>query len=319
MKENILIIGGYGFIGINLISYLKENNKEIKITVVDKNADKQIFCDSRIEVFKCDAGECGDFLDLNSYDKIYYLAASVGVKKVVLEPKEVIDNNILELYNFLNSPNLNFNTPFLFTSTSEVYGNSSNTSEESNLIIESSNFRWSYACSKLMSEFIIRSRMKNSIITRLFNIIGPYQNHETGMVFPSFIYAASRNLPIKVFNGGKQTRSFCYVGDCVKIMDLLLNDKTSYNQIFNIGNDQNVITIDNLALMIKNRLCSLSEIKYTDFIKENHLDNSEEKNNYSDIRLRIPDIKKIKSKLDKNFKFTSLQEIIDLTYESRKF
>ena len=42
-------------------------------------------------------------------------------------------------------------------------------------------------------------------------------------------------------------------------------------------------------------------------------------NNYSDIRLRIPDIKKIKSIIDKNFEFTPLTDIIKFTYETGKF
>ena len=317
--KKILVIGGSGFIGLNLVSNLILSDKNVYITVVDKYINSELNNYERVDIFECSAGECGEFLNLKEYDEIYYLAASVGVRKVVFNPKEVLDNNILELYKFLNSPTLDIETPFLFTSSSEVYGNSHNTSENAPLVIDSSNLRWSYACSKLTSEFIVRSRMKNSIITRLFNIIGPYQNHETGMVFPSFIFSASKNLPLNIYNGGYQTRSFCYVSDCVNIMKILMNDPDNYNQIFNIGNDQNVITIKDLALLIKEKLSSSSEIKYTDFIEENNLTDKIEKNNYSDIRLRIPDIKKIKSVIDKNFEFTPLTDIIKFTYETGKF
>ena len=89
------------------------------------------------------------------------------------------------------------NTPMLITSTSEVYGTSNEdvwTEETKSLIGPPTKLRWSYAASKLIDEFLVLSEYNdknlNPIVVRLFNIIGPNQVSDFGMVVPKFIEAA---------------------------------------------------------------------------------------------------------------------------------
>src|SRR6201999_3084381 len=108
--------------------------------------------------------------------------------------------------------------PVLLTSTSEVYGKSDKDtfSEDDDLLIGPPRFsRWSYACSKLMDEFLAlahaRERGLPVVIARLFNTVGPRQTGRYGMALPRFIAAAQKNAPLQVFGDGSQTRCFCFV------------------------------------------------------------------------------------------------------------
>ena len=85
----------------------------------------------------------------------------------------------------------------------------------------------------------------NPIIVRLFNIIGPNQLSEFGMVVPKFIEAALRNEPIVIHGKGEQTRSFTWVDDVVNYF-CLLAEKELYGEIFNIGQTEE-ISIKNLV------------------------------------------------------------------------
>jgi len=111
----------------------------------------------------------------------------------------------------------------LFTSTSEVYGKSQKPAfgEEDDLLIGPPHVgRWSYACSKLMDEFLRWHTRANVrcplVIARLFNTVGPRQTGRYGMVLPRFIAAARSGQPLKVHDDGRQTRCFCYVLDTVE-------------------------------------------------------------------------------------------------------
>ena len=112
--------------------------------------------------------------------------------------------------------------------TTSFYGVSQDkvwTEETKSLIGPPTKLRWSYAASKLIDEFLALSEFNdnklNPIIVRLFNIIGPNQLSEFGMVVPKFIEAALKNEPIVIHGTGEQTRSFTWVGDVVNYFYLL--------------------------------------------------------------------------------------------------
>ena len=161
------------------------------------------------------------------------------------------------------------NLPLLITSTSEVYGVSEDkvwTEETKSLIGPPTKLRWSYAASKLIDEFLALSEFNdkklNPIIVRLFNIIGPNQLSEFGMVVPKFIEAALKNEPIVIHGTGEQTRSFTWVGDVVNYFYLLAKNEL-YGEIFNIGQTEE-ISIKDLATLIIEKCDSSSEIIFKD-------------------------------------------------------
>ena len=159
------------------------------------------------------------------------------------------------------------NTPMLITSTSEVYGTSNEdvwTEETKSLIGPPTKLRWSYAASKLIDEFLVLSEYNdknlNPIVVRLFNIIGPNQVSDFGMVVPKFIEAALNNKDLIIHGKGNQTRSFTWVDDVIEYFYLLSNKKL-YGEIYNIGQTEE-ISIKELAELIIKLSNSNSKIVY---------------------------------------------------------
>ena len=270
--KRVVITGGAGFIGSNLIKKLTENETE-KILIIDDLSTGKIenindfLEDKKISLIDKRVEDCND-LDhlLDGYDFCFHLAAGVGVQYIMKNVSKALLTNIEGTHKIIESCKIN-NVPLLLTSTSEVYGVSNDpiwTEESKSLIGPPTKLRWSYAASKLIDEFLALSEHNdgnlNPIIVRLFNIIGPNQLSEFGMVVPKFIEAALRNETIIIHGKGNQTRSFTWVDDVVNYF-CLLAEKELYGEIFNIGQTEE-ISIKNLADLIIQETNSNSEIIY---------------------------------------------------------
>ena len=275
--NKVLITGGAGFIGSNLIGKLLSKGTESIYIIDDLSTGKleniETYMDSKkITLINKRVEDCNE-LDslLNGIDFCFHLAAGVGVKYIMDNVSKALLTNIEGTHKIIESCKKN-NVPILITSTSEVYGVSNDpvwTEETKSLIGPPTKLRWSYAASKLIDEFLALSEYNDGnlkpIIVRLFNIIGTNQLSEFGMVVPKFIEAALRNEPIVIHGKGEQTRSFTWVEDVVNYF-CLLAEKELYGEIFNIGQTEE-ISIKNLADMIIKSTNSQSEIIYTPPIK----------------------------------------------------
>tara|TARA_B100000963_G_scaffold359139_1_gene385573 strand:+ start:246 stop:1226 length:981 start_codon:yes stop_codon:yes gene_type:complete len=299
MKNNlkkVVITGGAGFIGSNLIKKLIEKDIE-KILVIDDlstgNLDNitEFKKNNLIEFVESRVEDCENLNSLiKGYDFCFHLAAGVGVQYIMENVSKALLTNIEGTHKIIESCKDN-GIPLLLTSTSEVYGVSDDpiwTEESKSLIGPPTKLRWSYAASKLIDEFLALSEFNdgklNPIIVRLFNIIGNNQLSEFGMVVPKFIEAALENKPLIIHGDGTQTRSFTWVGDVVNYF-YLLAEKQIYGEIFNIGQTEE-ISIKNLAEMIVKETDSKSEI-----IFKTHKEVYGEK--FEDPMRRTPSIKKI--------------------------
>ena len=267
--KNVVITGGAGFIGSNLAKKFLSEGTE-KILIIDDlstgNKDNLIglnnieFIESRIE----------DIENLDNlfkeYDFCFHLAAGVGVQYIMENVSKALLTNIEGTHIIIEACKAN-NIPMLITSTSEVYGTSSDkvwTEESKSLIGPPTKLRWSYAASKLIDEFLVLSEFNdnnlNPIVVRLFNIIGPNQVSDFGMVVPKFIEAAIHDRDIIIHGNGSQTRSFTWVNDVIEYLYLLSN-KRLYGEIFNIGQTEE-ISIKKLAELIIKLSNSNSKIVY---------------------------------------------------------
>jgi UDP-glucose 4-epimerase len=278
---NYLILGGAGFIGQNLAKRIIKTGNDV--TIIDS-----LFTSHKPN-FECEF-ILGDItkIDIEKYVKkssiVYFLAGSVGVDMIVNQPQQCLTNNV-NLITTLFPLFKKYKPKVIFSSTSEVYGDGPFI-ESSNLTIGSpDNLRWSYAASKLLTEFYITSGNFPYIIARFFNIVGPGQLPHFGMVLPRFIKAAKNNEDLIVYGDGSQIRSFCHVEDAINI---LLQIENFEEQIFNVGND-NPITIKELAEKVIQISGSKSQIKFVDPKKIFT-------ENYGDINKRIPDLTKLKEK-----------------------
>ncbi|HEX3799137.1 MAG TPA: NAD-dependent epimerase/dehydratase family protein [Verrucomicrobiae bacterium] len=312
--KHVIVTGGAGFIGSHLVERLLADGKAV--VVIDDCSTgqlenlRQVMEHPRLRVIRSKVSECGELPELlKSAESIFHLAAAVGVELVVNSPIHVLQTNLHETEVLLAAAAIE-KVPVLFTSTSEVYGKSQKPAftEEDDLLIGPPHFgRWSYACSKLMDEFLALAYMRELslpvVIVRLFNTVGPRQTGRHGMVLPRFIAAAKSGEPLKVYDDGRQTRCFCYVLDTVEALVRLQNCPAARGQVFNVGGTEE-ISIADLAREVVDVLGSKSPIEFVSYQKAYAP-------GFEDMRRRKPVVEKLFQAT--GFRpATRLQEIIAL-------
>jgi len=178
-----------------------------------------------------------------------------------------------------------------------VYGKSDRECfrEDDDLLIGPPTFgRWSYACSKLLDEFLAlaywREKKLPVFIVRLFNTVGPRQTGRYGMVLPRLVQAALRDEPITIHGDGKQTRCFCHVSDVVRALLELPRQERAFGQVYNVGSTEEV-TIGALADQVRAAAGSKSEIALVPYAEAYE-------EGFEDMQRRIPDLTKIRELLD---------------------
>lgn len=297
---NVLITGGAGFIGSNLAAY--HLAKGDHVYVIDDMSTgflvniASLFANPNFLFQEADILMWDGLREsIRWANRIYHLAAIVGVKKVIEDPRAVMATNVAGTERVFRAvAAVNPSAQVIMASSSEVYGFNSKAkfSETDDVVFRSGGrLRWCYAVTKLSDEYLAYSFMKKSgikvVIVRLFNTIGQHQVGRYGMVVPSFIDQAVKNLPITVYGGGEQTRSFCDVRDTIVALDLLGSEPSANGEIINVGNDRE-ISIQNLAEMVIARSNSESFIKSISYEDAYGVE-------FEDITHRRPDISKLKT------------------------
>lgn len=228
-------------------------------------------------------------------DVIYHLAAAVGVKLIVESPVRTIETNI-KLTELVLEMAHKKKRPVFIASTSECYGKSEQIpfSEDGDpLLGPTSKGRWSYACSKLIDEFLAiayyRERGLPTVVGRLFNTVGPRQTGQYGMVVPTFVKQALAGQPLTVFGDGAQSRCFTHVSDAVRALIDLMACPQALGQVFNIGNTEE-ISILGLAQKVIERAGSKSQIVFVPYEKAYEP-------GFEDMPRRVPDLRKIERQI----------------------
>ena len=314
-RSHILVTGGSGFIGSHLVERLLREGQSVVVVddlstgdlrnlhAVEKHPD--------LRIIRSKVSDCRELTELAAQaSAIYHLAAAVGVELVVKSPTHVLETNLHETEVLLEAA-APHRVPLLITSTSEVYGKSQKPAfdEEDDLLIGPPHqSRWSYACSKLMDEFLALAYAKEQglpvVITRLFNTVGPRQTGQYGMVLPRFIDAAKAGMPLRVYGDGRQSRCFCYVLDTVEALVRLQNTHAARGEVFNIGGTEEISMLD-LAKMVIETLGSKSSIELVPYAQAYAP-------GFDDMRRRRPVVEKLERTV--GYKpATPLQEIIRLT------
>jgi UDP-glucose 4-epimerase len=244
-SDHILITGGSGFVGTHLIKYLKKRGYK-NLTVVDVVPPKV----GGVNFVK------SNFYNLKAISKIlkktdcvFHLAAMVGVDRCRLDPKKVHKINNIEAKKFIDLCVKNGVKRFIFSSSSEVYGNSKNVPYKEGATLHPIS---EYAKSKVAVEkYLKRVQQKSNMtigIVRFFNVYGPGQRKD--FVMSIFVDRTLRNKPLTILGDGKQTRCFTFVGDAIKGLFKLLKYKSKY-EIFNIGSTYETSINDLTKIILK--------------------------------------------------------------------
>jgi UDP-glucose 4-epimerase len=293
---NVLITGGAGFIGSHLAERLLTRGDEV--CVIDNLSTGAA---KNIGHLSGRRGFCA-FVDtitnhrlmgelVAEVDVIYHLAAAVGVRLIVESPTQAMDTNILGTEVVLELA-AKQKKRVLITSTSEVYGKRIAVPfrEDDDLVLgPPEKGRWSYACSKLIDEFLAVAFWKEkglpTVIARLFNVVGPRQSGRYGMVIPSLVKQALRGEDMTVYGDGSQSRCFTHVNDAVGALIALADNPEANGEVYNVGSTEE-ISIWQLAHKIREMTGSESKIVRIPYEKAY-------KDGFEDMMRRVPDLSKI--------------------------
>jgi nucleoside-diphosphate-sugar epimerase len=257
MKE-ILVLGGAGFIGRNMVEKLLIRG-DCNVTAADinegsnwKELHKNNNYSKRFNVIQDDFTKLSAFDNFSkSYDEVYMLAAVVGVNRTLQFPDEVIRVNTLLTMNTINWISRNPIKKLLFSSSSENYAGTSDlfnieipTSENVPMCIgDVKHPRWTYAMTKMHGESaFIHSASKHNydcVVIRYQNIIGPEMGF--GHAIPHIVqrFCDGESSPFKIY-GHDQTRSFCYIDDAVVGTIDAMESENSSGEIYHIGKQEEI-------------------------------------------------------------------------------
>ncbi len=311
MSKNF-ITGGAGFIGGHLCDYLLKRGDEVVVLDNLSTGDyRNIAPFENHPRFRAIIDEVRNegLMEglIRDSDRIYHLAASVGVRLVIEKPTECLINNIIGTEVVLKYA-CRYRKPVLITSTSEVYGKSNNptfSEDDDRVMGPTSKSRWGYAASKAIDEFLALAYFQEKalpvVIVRLFNTVGPRQTGRYGMVIPNFVRQALSGEPLTVYGDGEQTRCFAHVGDVVPALVGLLEHPGARGKVFNVGSQEEV-SIKSLAERIIQLTGSKSTIRlipYEQAFAEG----------FEDMLRRVPDLTRTQALVGYEPKF-SLDDIL---------
>jgi UDP-glucose 4-epimerase len=287
---HILITGGAGFIGSHLTEYLTDSGHAV--TILD-DLSTGAWENLAPQALRRVTQAQGSVLDAplvsalaQRADAIIHLASVVGVRRVLERPLESMDVIVHGTRHVLDAA-CSRGCPVLLTSSSEVYGNGTQRpSHESSACALGAAPRWIYAAAKLIDDMVLqamaRERGLRGVSARLFNVVGPRQRGDYGMVLPRFVRAALRGQPITVYGDGLQTRTFAHVADIVPALYALLTCPQALDgRTVNLGSAA-PISIRHLAERVRARV--------DDTIEITHVDPSDAMPpGFEEIRDRVPD------------------------------
>lgn len=258
----VLVSGGAGFIGSHVVERLLARGDEVLViddfsTGRSKNLSEAAGHPS-LEVVRgsvCDEAQVSALVE--RADAVIHLAAAVGVRLAMEQTVHTIENNVTGTRHVLLAA-ARQRKRTLLASSSEVYGRSTRAPFREDAPLElgpTSSPRWSYACSKALDEWLalalFRERGLPVTALRFFNVVGPRQSAEYGMVLPRFVERALEGAPLPVHGDGEQTRSFTDVRDAVSAVLRLLDQPRAAGRVVNVGAANEVSILDLAKLVLE--------------------------------------------------------------------
>jgi nucleoside-diphosphate-sugar epimerase len=290
--RSILLTGGAGFLGSHLCERLIDANR---ITVYDNGARDALRYTALREHPNL-TYVAADILDPEALARaaqgaeiFVHLAAIAGVSNYYERPVDTMQTNILGTSTLLQVARQVQPERIIHFSSSEVYGPEASGARESDETTQGDVkvSRWTYSVSKLAGEHLgfayHRQYGLPVVAVRPFNIYGPRQVGEGAIQI--FTPLALRGEPITIYNGGSQTRAWCYVDDFVDGIVACLSHPDAVGEVFNLGNPIETVTVLALAQRIIEICGSKSELVFQAWEPA------------GDVRFRVPNIEKAESVL----------------------
>lgn len=228
--ETVLITGGCGFIGTNLVKYLADRGYQIRIldnlsTGKEENLRQLQSQDSRLFTGELTIGDIrnrGEVSEtVKGVDAVVYLAAHTSVAESLENPEEDWDVNVNGTLNLLEACRQNGVVEFIFASSNAAVGEQTPPIDEMKVPQPLS----PYGASKLASEALCSAYYYSfglkTVSLRFANCYGPYSDHKASVV-SRFIKWAKEEKPLMIYGDGNQTRDFVHVEDVCQAIYFVL-------------------------------------------------------------------------------------------------
>ena len=248
----VLVTGGAGFIGSNLVNKLVELDYQVE--VIDNNLRDLTKINKKANYHKYDLSDVNNLNQvvriLNSVDTVFHLAARARVQPSIDDPVGYEMNNTLSTVNILKSCVDSNVRRFVYSSSSSVYGDNDNMPLKENF---KPNPLSPYGAQKYYGEILCNTFAEvydiETVSLRYFNVYGEGQNigGAYSLVIGIFFNQLLKGKPLTIRGDGNQKRDFTYVGDVVNAN--ILASKSSMvgrGEVLNIGNGDNR-TINQIA------------------------------------------------------------------------
>ena len=259
MNKNIVVTGGLGFIGSNLIDLLI--SKKYSVINLDKVSYSSNFYNlkehknnTKYKFIKCDLNSKKILNILLKYKPIciFNLAAETHVDRSIDGPKNFINSNVLGTFNLLEAFktfSTKYNSKLIHISTDEVYGDILKGRSDEKYSYKPSS---PYAASKAASDHLVYSYMRTykipAIISNCSNNYGPKQHPEK--LIPKLIYNIINNKELPIYGKGKNSREWLHVKDhCMALFKVF--EKGKIGEFYNIGSNKNLNNIQITKALIK--------------------------------------------------------------------
>ena len=250
MQKTVIVTGGLGFIGSNLIELLlKKKFKVINLDKVSYSSNfyniKEFKNQKNYKFIKCDINNSTKVNNILSKFKplgIFNLAAETHVDRSIDNPKKFVESNIVGVFNLLECfkkfSKKNKKSKLIHISTDEVYGDILKGRSKENDTYKPSS---PYAATKASSDHLVYSYIRtykiNAIVTNCSNNYGPRQHPEK--LIPKIIYNSINNKNIPLYGKGKNSREWIYVTDhCNALIKVFKSGKIG--EFYNIGSHINL-------------------------------------------------------------------------------
>lgn len=255
--KHILVTGGAGFIGSNVVKHANEQG--LRITVIDslRPSSKEMdeYIQSGIHYIQCDIRDLDQLNSIKGeFDSLIHLAAQVSVPKSFTHQKETEEINGKGTENVLALAEKLGIKRFILASSSAVYGDYEQMPLEESKI---GTIQSPYAKTKLDNEILIEklfAKGNEFLALRFFNVYGQGQGGNSGYaaVIPIFVNSLREGKEITIFGDGKQTRDFIHVSDVSNLLISLSINKWPHpkQHAFNVGSGQSQ-TILHVAKLVQ--------------------------------------------------------------------
>jgi dTDP-glucose 4,6-dehydratase len=257
--ENVLVIGGSGFVGSNFIHYLLADQAAVQVTNYDAMTYMgnwhnlaDVAADSRYQYIEGDLSEIEKLEDLilaQHFDAIVNFATELHVAPNPAHPGAFLDTNVKGVLNVLDILRSAPDTRFVQLSTDKVYG-----SRERDYFTEEDRLRPNapYAASKGAADLLIRSYVHayglNAVVVRSANQYGPYQFPDH--FIPKMITNNLLQIKLPVYGDGLNVRDWLYVGDAVKAIAIIMEQGVA-GETYNIGGHNEITDLEVVRLITK--------------------------------------------------------------------